>query len=1004
MNPKRWQQIEQLYHSAMERDAAQRTAYLNEVCVNDQELRGAVVALLSADKKAENFLSTPAFELAVKEQAEALAREPSLLITGQALNHYRVISRLGAGGMGEVWLAEDISLRRRVALKLLRAQFTTHEDRVRRFEQEARAASALNHPNIITVHEIGKSEAMHYLVTEFVDGQTLRECEANNELPLAQALDIAVQIAAALAAAHESGIIHRDIKPENVMIRPDGYVKVLDFGLAKLTERKGGAKIERRGEDDPTLAQSLSTETGTVMGTASYMSPEQARGLKVDARTDVFSLGILLYEMIAGNRPFTGETTMDVLSAILSREPAPLTTNKETVPDELQRIVSKMLRKAPDERYQTVRDLLVDLKSLKQEIEFQQKLGQSQPSAHQSQTTSSGTTTGSFESIKSTIENPTAQATREHDSLKLIFREIKRHRMGVTAILALLVVALATGGYGIYRKLNSQQQKTFQNIKLDRLTSAGNSFLDGAAPAISPNGQYAAYVNVEGSLQSLWVKQIATGSVVQIAPPSNLEYGGQTFSPDSNYIYYSVSDGKTTEATLFKVPSLGGAPVRILSDLTQAITFSPKGDKFAHVNGTLTSLIITDVDGNNARTLVKQIDDDNLSFPAWSPDGQTIVYVTSSTKNGSNLFAVNVTDQSVQKIGSPSWSRVVGLGWMPEGKGIVISAVAKESGSFQLWAVSFPAGELVKMTNDLSSYEGVSVSSDGSRLLSSRHDRSVNLWVVPIGDSAAARQLSPENSASDGIDGLAWTPDNKIVYTVRTQSGSDLWMVDANGSNQKQLTLNARRNMMPAISRDGRFIAFISNRTDKMRLWRMDIDGGNLKQLTDDSGEALKPEWSIDGTRILYDSFRDKKLKIWQLPLLGEPPTQLSNITADGPTISADGKLLACKFGEGTKESPLRLAIFSMNGGEPLQQLHYPAVTKSPLFRWLPDGRSLAYLDAQDKVYNLFSQALSGGEPKQLTDFKTDRIYYFALSPDGKQVAFARGRETADLVMLSNLK
>ena len=229
-------------------------------------------------------------------------------------------------------------------------------------------------------------------------------------------------------------------------------------------------------------------------------------------------------------------------------------------------------------------------------------------------------------------------------------------------------------------------------------------------------------------------------------------------------------------------------------------------------------------------------------------------------------------------------------------------------------------------------------------------------------------------------------------------------MVDANGSNQKQLTLNAKRNMMPAISRDGRFIAFISNRTDKMKLWRMDIDGGNLKQLTDDSGEALKPEWSIDGTRILYDSFRDKKLNIWQLPLTGEPPTQLSKITADGPTISADGKLVACKFGEGTKESPVRLAIFSMNGGEPLQELHYPAVTKSPLFRWLPDGRSLAYLDAQDKVYNLFSQALSGGEPKQLTDFKTDRIYYFALSPDGKQVALARGRETADLVMLSNLK
>ena len=1001
MNPKRWQQIEQLYHSAMERDAAQRTAYLNEVCVNDQELRGAVVALLSADKKAENFLSTPAFELAVKEQAEALAREPSLLITGQALNHYRVISRLGAGGMGEVWLAEDISLRRRVALKLLRAQFTTHEDRVRRFEQEARAASALNHPNIITVHEIGKSEAMHYLVTEFVDGQTLREHESNNELPLAQALDIAVQIAAALAAAHESGIIHRDIKPENVMIRPDGYVKVLDFGLAKLTERKGGAKIERRGEDDPTLAQSLSTETGTVMGTASYMSPEQARGLKVDARTDVFSLGILLYEMIAGNRPFTGETTMDVLSAILSREPAPLTTNKETVPDELQRIVSKMLRKAPDERYQTGRDLWGDLKSLKQEIEFQQKLGQSQPSASQNPNVTNGSTTGSFESIKSTIENPTAQATRDHDSIKLIFREINRHRMGVTAIMALLVVALAAGGYGIYHKLNSQQQ-TFQNIKLDRLTSAGNSFLDGAAPAISPNGQYAAYVNVEGSLESLWVKQIATGSVVQIAAPAEVVYYGQTFSPDNNYIYYAVGDGKTGSA-LYKIPSLGGPSSKILADVKTAITFSPKGDKFAYAAEHYTALNIADVQTNTAQTIAKRQGEGSFTRVSWSPDEQTIACIKSSVKNGGELLAIRVADGSTQAIGTTQWGSITGLAWLPQGKGIVISAAEKGSRNYQLWAITFPAGEATRMTNDLSNYHGISTSSDGTRMVSSRHDRSVNLWVTAIGDTTSAHQVNPENGADDGMEGLAWTPDRKIVYSARNHNDSDLWIVDANGSDRKQLTSNAGRNYFPAISGDGRSIIFISNRSQKnFSLWSMDIDGGNPRQLTDDSGLALKPECSLDG-RIVYEFERDKQTNLWQTSLDGKAPLQLTTTTAQLPTISPDGKLIACNYGNGTPESPLRLALLPSTGGEPLQQFNFQAVIKSPLFRWLPDNSGLAYLDVQDKVFNVFSQALTGGQPKPLTNFKSDRIYYFALSRDGKQIACARGRETADLVLVNNL-
>src|SRR5262247_3322472 len=297
-------------------------------------------------------------------------KEP--LPANQLIAHYRILSKLGAGGMGEVYLAEDTKLGRKVALKLLPAEFTTDAVRVRRFEQEARAASALNHPNIITIHEIGEvrteAGATHYIVTEYVEGETLRQRlmkELQGRLSLAEALDMAPQIAAALATAHEAGIAHRDIKPENVMVRRDGIVKVLDFGLAKLTE-SASPLVDSQA---PTLAKD-NTDAGVVMGTPRYMSPEQARGEKVDVRTDIFSLGAMLYEMVTGRKPFEGETVSDVIAEILKSEPPPLKEVRPELPSELQRIVSKALAKERGGRYQVINDLEFDLRSLKRKLEL----------------------------------------------------------------------------------------------------------------------------------------------------------------------------------------------------------------------------------------------------------------------------------------------------------------------------------------------------------------------------------------------------------------------------------------------------------------------------------------------------------------------------------------------------------------------------------------------------------------------------------------------------------
>ncbi|HZI62878.1 MAG TPA: protein kinase, partial [Pyrinomonadaceae bacterium] len=362
MTPERWQQIKALLESAIERDPSTREAFLDEACAADPELRREVEVLLDSYARSGEFIESPAYAV----MAESLAA--SDIVPGSAIGPYQIVNRLASGGMGEIYLAEDSRLGRKVVLKALPTAFTRDPERVRRFQLEARAASALNHPNIITVYEIGQAEHLHYIVVEFIDGETLRQRLANGPLGINEALEIATSVATALLAAHEAGIVHRDIKPENIMVRADGVVKVLDFGLAKLTETKPTVS------DASTLFQ---TQQGIIIGTAPYMSPEQSRALAVDTRTDIWSLGAVLYEMVGGSAPFDGPTSSDVIAAILSREPVPLVRHRTEVPTELEWIIKKALRKDRDERYQTIKEFLADLKNLRQRLEFEEELRRS---------------------------------------------------------------------------------------------------------------------------------------------------------------------------------------------------------------------------------------------------------------------------------------------------------------------------------------------------------------------------------------------------------------------------------------------------------------------------------------------------------------------------------------------------------------------------------------------------------------------------------------------------
>ncbi|HEV2884302.1 MAG TPA: protein kinase, partial [Pyrinomonadaceae bacterium] len=474
MTPQRWQLIDRIFKSAIERTGAERAAFLVEACDND-ELRAEVESLISAHEQTGAFLDAPAYEVAgaqfVDDATKIPLDERSLTLSGKRLSRYQVVSHLGSGGMAEVYLAEDPQLKRQVALKLLPAALTQNKERLRRFEQEALAASSLNHPNIITIHEIGKAEGLNFIVTEFIKGQTLRELMGSARMELPVALDVATQVASALAAAHASGIVHRDLKPENVMLRPDGLVKVLDFGLAKLTESSTSGV-----DQEATTVARVDTEVGMVMGTAQYMSPEQARGLKVDARTDIFSLGVVLYEMLAGRAPFTGATTADVISALLHKEPQSLSTLAPDVPADLQHIISKAMRKDRDERYQTSKSLLTDLKTFKQELDFALRLERRVPADTKGPATKSS---AHATAAHAGTENAETQdpAARQTSSAEYIASRIEQHR-GLAAALTLLLLASIGIAYFFYGRPDSSTAQIESIAVLPFVNESGNSDLE----------------------------------------------------------------------------------------------------------------------------------------------------------------------------------------------------------------------------------------------------------------------------------------------------------------------------------------------------------------------------------------------------------------------------------------------------------------------------------------------------------------------------------------------
>jgi serine/threonine protein kinase/Tol biopolymer transport system component len=996
MTPERHQQIGQLYHAALELEPGQRAAFLDEACAGDTTLRRRVEALLAAHEQADDFLESPALNAA----AELLAARQTGAVERQ-IGHYQILSLLGRGGMGEVYLAQDSRLGRKVALKLLPASFTQDAERVRRFEQEAKSASALNHPNIITIYEVGQVEAAHFMVTEYIDGQTLRQ-RMQSAMKLRKVLDIAIQVASALSAAHAAGIVHRDIKPENIMLRRDGYVKVLDFGLAKLTEKR---RAGQAADTEASTREGIDTAPGVVMGTVTYMSPEQARGEEVDARSDIFSLGTVLYEMVAGRRPFEGGTGGEVISAILNQEPLPLLRYSREATAELERIVSKALRKDREERYQVVKDLLLDLKSLKEEMEFQAKLTRAaQPdSSGEAGVTTSGRQPEVTGSKQTAQTGGRAQST---SSAEYLISGIKQHKRGVALGLGALLLIASGIAFGLYYFIGQRQTTPLaplQTMKMTRLTNTGKI----TTAAVSPDGKYVAYALRDGGEQSLWLRQITPSSNVQIVAPAEVDYTGLTFSRDGDYLYYVKG------AALYQMPVLGSDARKLIADVGGPVTFSPNGQQLAFARYDPSqgeaALMRANADGSGEQKLAVRhrpywIIEES---PAWSPDGEIVTFSTinvDASGQYNSVVAVRAADGKETTITTQRWRHIPSLAWLPDGSGLVMIARDRASapGSpYQIWQLSYPDGEAHRITNDFYSYRSVSLTADSRTLITVQEEALTNLWVTRPGESDRARQITSKLGRSYSTDGgdMDWTPDGKIVYQSRASGNSNIWMTEPDGSHQKQLTLAPNSDECPSSSPDGRYIVFDSFRAGPPNIWRMDLDGSNPRRLTSSSWDQW-PDCSPDGKWVVYSSNSSGKTTLWKVAIEGGTPVQITNKYSDYPAISPDGKLIACHYKPDQTDSPATIAVIPFEGGEPVKVLSIPL---SPV-RWTSDGSALTYIDTRKGISNLWSQPLAGGRPKQLTNFQAETIFDFAWSRDGKQLALARGVINNDVVLISNFR
>ena len=992
-----WHQAKIVFTEALAHPRSEREEFLERACAGDTRLREEVESLLHSHDEAQSFMETPA----VAAAAESLVGQPQFA-AGQRIKHYEIVDLIGKGGMGEVFLAKDTILGRRIALKMLPEYVRGDSERLRRFKQEARSASTLSHPNVCVIHEVGETEdGRPFITMEYIAGITLRDRINKGHFKLSEGLDIAIQIADALSAAHVAGVVHRDIKPENVMIRDDGYVKVLDFGLAKLTEQ------HRRETTKSMSTLIFNSSPGTVMGTATYMSPEQARGIAVDTRTDVWSLGVLLYEMVAGRPPFTGATTTDVVVSIVEKEPVALSQVAPLTPPELERIVKKALRKDPEERYQMVKELAIDLRSLQRDLEFDRSL------APDMDRPAGGASTGSSlrASTGETVVGNTQQLQTPHSTGT--FSYTRTRAIGIP-LLGIALGLFAIAAVGIYKLLNrptATNLAPFERINVTKLTTNGSARF----AAVSPDGKYVAYTNQVGGKESLWLRQVGSAGNLEIVPPRDGHYGGLAFSLDGDFLYYGYAEPGTTSWDIYQRPVLGQGATGLKINPREGHK-SPSRDRkrIAFVrfdpDTQSDSLVLTNADGSNEQILATRKWPDRFTFhfgttPVWSADDQYLyIPLVKSDERGFylTLYELRVSDRAERTIAlNPQrFEQPYKVTLLSDTSGVVLSAKAQGASFAQVWYLGRD-GSARTITNDLSDYREADLTADSRALVTIQSQALSNISVGPKDDLNQAPQIT---SGFGRYFDLNWAPDGKIVYASDASGSADIYEMTPDGASVKQLTSGMKRNYAPSVSPDNRFIVFHSNRSGVFQIWRMDRDGSNAVQLTFGISESNWPCFSADSKSVYYQHFEPGLSgSIWKVPIEGGAPVKVIDGFAIHPAPSPDGKWLACWWTD-KQQTRWRLALISLETGQKVRLFEVATSATvqwdSPL-RWTADSRSLVYVDQHGGIENLKAQPIEGGPQKQITNYSDEKIFSFAFAKDGT-VATSRGVIATDVVLISD--